>query len=207
MTSEQSSSAAHYLCTPPGIFRVNLRLPALPPNVVRETNSETFRRLGHDLSVIDRHELSAVTAHRLYLPNGGSSHSSWGYGLEAARDRATNEILVLFRNDEEDGTERTLRWLPLSTLCTVRQAEVSYQAYYRGPSEEVMRAILHVFHDAFAFAADSNWSYVKRLEFYHSFPFEELSTTEAVYRFRPVLFSCSAFTNSVDIDISPPKCE
>ena len=102
---------------------------------------------------------------------------------------------------------RSLRWLPLSALCTVKQAELSYQALYRGPSEEVMRAILHLFHDAFAFAADTEWSVVKRMEFYHIFPFEELSTVEAVHRFRPVLFRCPAFTDNIDIDVTPPKSE
>ena len=85
--------------------------------------------------------------------------------------------------------------------------KIFFNATYEGPSEEVMHAILHVFHDAFEFADDTNWSYVKRLEFYHSFPFEELSTVNAVHRFRPVLFGCPAFTESIDVDISPPKNE
>ena len=78
---------------------------------------------------------------------------------------------------------------------------------YKGPTEDVIRAILYVFHDAFEFAADTNWSYVKRLEFYHSFPFEELSTVGAVHRFRPVLFGRPAFTDSIDVDMTPPKSE
>ena len=188
------------------MFVDDLRLPSVPPNDVRETNPETLRWLGYDLAAIDSQKLTAVDGYHLYLPVDGE-RSSWGYGLEAARVNTTNEILVLFRNDEEEGIRRSLRWLPLSMLCTVKQAKLSYQVPYKGPTEEVMRAFLHVFRDAFEFAADTNWSYVKRLEFYHSFPFEELPTADAVHRFRPVLFGCPAFTESRDVDITPPKSE
>jgi len=183
-----------------------LQLPALPPGTVRETNSETLCRLGHDLNSISRRVLSAVGAYRMYLPSN-NERSSWGYVLEAARVNNTDEILVLFRNDEGGGIARSLRWLPLSSLCTMTQAIASYQVSYEGPAEEVMWAILHVFHSVFEFATDTNWSYVKRLEFYHSFPFEQLPTVNAVYRFRPVLFGYPAFTESIDVDISPPKSE
>ena len=179
MTPDHNHNPTLYLLGPPGMFGDDeLHLPALPPGTVRETNSETLRRLGHDLSLISRQELSAVGAYRLYLPVDGE-RSSWGYVLEAARVSTTNEVLLLFRNDEGDGIARSLRWLPLSLLCTVTQAKVSYQVSYEGPAEEVMWAILHVFHDAFEFATDTNWSYVKRLEFYHSFPFEGLPTVDA----------------------------
>ena len=207
MTSDSSRDGFRFLCTPSaGIFGNDIQLPALPMNVVRETNLETFHRLGHDLAIINLQELSALTAYRLYLPDDGG-RSSWGYCLEAARNEMTDEVVVLFRNDEEEGLVRTLRWLPFSMLCTVKQAEVSYKAQYKGPSEEVMRAILYLFHDVFAFAADTDWSYMKRMEFYHFFPFEELVTAEAVHSFRPILFRCPAFANSVDIDLSPPKSE
>ena len=92
-------------------------------------------------------------------------------------------------------------------LCTVKEAELSYQVPYKGPTEEVMHAILYVFHDAFEFAADTNWSYVKRLESHHSFPFEELPMVDIEHHFRPVLFGCPAFTESIDIDITPPRSE
>ena len=60
-----------------------------------------------------------------------------------------------------------------------------------------MREILEVFRDVFEFAAAANWSHEKRLEFYLSFPFEDLTTKEAVQAFRPVLFGCSAFEDFV----------
>eukprot|EP00590_Aulacoseira_subarctica_P004778 CAMPEP_0172424772 /NCGR_PEP_ID=MMETSP1064-20121228/28116_1 /TAXON_ID=202472 /ORGANISM="Aulacoseira subarctica , Strain CCAP 1002/5" /LENGTH=187 /DNA_ID=CAMNT_0013167153 /DNA_START=95 /DNA_END=658 /DNA_ORIENTATION=+ len=187
------------------MFSQDLLLPPATPNAVRETNLETLRRLGHDLSLIEKGELTALDSYRLYLPVDGQR--SWGYGLEAARVSTMSEVLVLFRNDEEEGIMRSLRWLPLSMLCTVKQAQLSYQVPYKGPTEEVMRAILHVFRDTVEFAADTTWSYVKRLELYHSFPFEELPTTDAVHMFRPVLFGCPAFTESRDVDITPPKSE
>jgi len=64
-----------------------------------------------------------------------------------------------------------------------------------------------VFRDAFEFAADTNWLNVKRLEFYHSFPFEEFPTMDAVHRFHPVFFGCPAFTESIDVDITHPNSE
>lgn len=195
MTPESNHNAVMFQCGLSAVFGDELPLPPVPPNSVRETNVETLRRLYHDLAAISRQELTALGAYRLYLPVDGGQ-ASWGYGLEAARSPATNGILVLFRKDEEDGAVRSLRWLPFSSLCTVNQAWISYHEPYRGPTEKVMHAILHVFE----FAVDTNWSYVKRLEFYHSFPFEELPTVDAVHRFRPILFGCPAFTQSIDID-------
>ena len=116
-------------------------------------------------------------------------------------------MLVLFQSDEEEGREKTLRWLPLSSVCTKKQAVLSYQVEYLGPKEEVLFEILRLIRDAFEFAADTDWSYQKKLEFYHAFPFEELRTREAVHKFRPILFGCPAFTESIDIDKTPPKSE
>ena len=155
---------------------------------------------------IDRGELTALDAYRLYLPTDEDG-STWGFCLEAARITKTNDIMVLFRNDEEGGKEKKLRWLPLSSLCTKNQASLSYQVEYTGPTEEVMFEILRLIRDAFEFAADTDWYYQKRLEFYHAFPFEELHTREAVHKFRPVLFSCRAFTESIYIDKTTPKNE
>ena len=39
---------------------------------------------------------------------------------------------------------RSLCWLPLSLLSTLNQAKVSYQVPYKGLSEKVLRAVLHV---------------------------------------------------------------
>ena len=49
------------------------------------------------------------------------------------------------------------------------------------------------FRDVFEFALKTNWSYDKRIEFYHSFPFEELPTLRSVTAFRRTLVSCPAF--------------
>ena len=67
-----------------------------------------------------------------------------------------------------------------------------------------MFEILHLICDVFEFAADTDWSYHKRLEFYHAFQFEELQTREAVHEFRPILFSCPTFTESIDVGKTPP---
>jgi len=191
---------------PQYMFQYDLALPSAPTNSLRESNAETLRRLGHDLSCIEREELSALDAYRLFgkMSNGTPS---WGYCLEAASVPETREVFVLMRSDETATMERTLQWVSLSALQTRKQVERSGDVAYSGPSEEVMHAILHLFRDAFEIAADTNWSYTKRLEFYLSFPFEELSTVGAVHRFRAVLFSCPAFAESLDIDISPPRSE
>jgi long-subunit fatty acid transport protein len=138
------------------------------------------------------------------MTDGGPS---WGYCLEAATVPETREIFVLMRSDETATMARTLQWVSLSTLQTRKQVEHSSDVTYSGPSEEVMQAILRLFRDAFEFAVDTNWSYTKRLEFFHSFPFEELCTVDAVHKFRPVLFGCPAFTDSIDVDLTPPKDE
>jgi hypothetical protein len=56
----------------------------------------------------------------------------------------------------------------------------------------------------FEFAVADSWSYYKRLEFYHAFPFEELTSKEAVMAFRPVLFGGPAFA---DYERAYPECE
>jgi hypothetical protein len=67
-----------------------------------------------------------------------------------------------------------------------------------------MVEVLLVFCDVFEHAAESNWSYEKRMEYYHSFPFEEFMTKEDVMAFRPVLFGCPAFA---DFEFVFPECE
>jgi hypothetical protein len=188
------------------MFTQDLLLPSAPPNAKRETNLETLRRLCRDLALINEGELIALDAYRL-IRKTEDGMSSWGYCCETAREENTNEIFVLIRTDGTDTVERALNWVPLSQLQTRKHAQLFCEIAYEGPTEEVMQAILYLIRDAFEFAADTNWSYRKRLEFYHSFPFEELLTMEAVHKFRPVLFGCPAFTQSIDIDISPPKSE
>ena len=137
------------------MFVDDLRFPAEPSDAVKEANEEILRRLDHDLCRINRQELTALDAYRLYLPVDNAS-SSWGYALEAARIATTNDVWVLFRNDEDEGILGSLRRLPLSTLCTIKQAELSYQVTYNGPPEDVVHAILTLFRDAFVFAADTS---------------------------------------------------
>jgi len=62
-----------------------------------------------------------------------------------------------------------------------------------GPAEDVMHEIVALFRDVFEFVMESNWSYEKHLEFYHSFKFEEMSTKEDLMPFHQVLFGCPAF--------------
>jgi hypothetical protein len=58
-----------------------------------------------------------------------------------------------------------------------------------------MIEILQLLSEVFEYAVADSWSYRKRLEFYHTFPFDDLKTKDAVQAFRPVLFGCSAFAN------------
>jgi len=191
--ADHNYNAALRLYGPPAMVAGDMQLPSEPRNAVVETNRETLFRLGRELALIGREELTAVDAYRLYLP-AACNQSMWGYCVEAARVVDTNEILVFFRSDEDEYYDRTLRWIPLSRLCTRKQAQASYQVQYIGPAEEVMYEILQLFRDVFEVSAGRNWSYQKRVEFYHSFPFEELNTKEEVLAFRPTLFGCPAFT-------------
>lgn len=182
---------------------LHLPLPSEPPNAVVESNEEILRRLGHDLTGIDNGELSAIDAYRLFL-HADSNHPTWGYCLEAARNRVTNEIQVLFRRDKGAlNEEGFLDWVPLSSFYTQTQA-LACNVTYVGPTEEVMWEILELFRDVFECALKTNWSFEKRIEFYHSFPFDELPTREAVYAFRRTLFGCPAFA---DIEYTFPEIE
>ena len=169
-------------------------LPTEPPNAVIESNAEILRRLGHDLTGIDNGELSAIDAYRLYL-HADSDHPTWGYCLEVARERDTNDIQVLFRSDEGAlDDERFLDWIPLSSFYTRKQA-LAVNVSYVGPPEEVVWELLELLRDVYECALITNWSFERRVKFYHSVPFEELSTREAVYLFRSTLFSCPSFAN------------
>ena len=172
----------------------DLQLPSEPPNAEVETNEEILRRLGHDLTAIDNGELTAVDAYRLYL-HADSASPTWGYWLEAARDIDTNEVQVLFRSDVRYIDDfRFLDWVPLSSFYTRRQA-LAVNVSYVGPTDDVVWEMLELFRDIFECALKTDWSFEDRIMFYHAFPFEELSTREAVYAFRPILFSCPLFAN------------
>ena len=130
------------------MFSNDLQLPSEPHGAVRETNEETLRRLSRDLTTIANKEHKALDICRLYM-HGDDTQATWGYCLEAAHVNTTNEMLILFRNDETEGVERTLRWLPLSALCTKRHAQTYYQVPYTGPSEEVIYEALQIFQKEF----------------------------------------------------------
>ena len=180
---------------------VHVFLPSEPPNARVESNEEILRRLGHDLTGIDNGDLSAIDAYRLYL-HADSDHPTWGYCLEAAHDIDTEEIQVLFRSDKENlDDEGFLDWIPLSSFYT-RQQALACNVSYVGPAEEVVWEVLELFRDVFECAWKSNWTYAQRIEFYYSFPFEELSSREAVYVFRSSLFRCPAFA---DVEYTFPE--
>jgi hypothetical protein len=190
-SSEPNYNAAMYLYEPPAMFQEELKLPPKPCNAMTETNDEILRRLSHDLTSITNEELSAVNGYRMFRHAGGDC-PSWGYCLESARVENSEEILILFRKDEEIHEERFLDWLPLSNFHTFEQA-MHYDVAHVGPTEEALQEILELFRDVFEFAMKTEWSYEKRIEFYHSFPFEELPTRKSVMAFRRTLFSCPAF--------------
>jgi hypothetical protein len=168
----------------------------MPASALCETNRETLERLEHDLTLIDNNQLSEADSYRL-LGHDELDCPFWGYGVEAARMENSRDILVLMRSNELATVEKTLRWVPLSKLYTRKQALLFYDVTdTEGPTEEAMFEILELFRDVFEYAVADSWSYHKRLEFYHAFPFEELTSKEAVMAFRPVLLGCSAFADS-----------
>eukprot|EP00590_Aulacoseira_subarctica_P006175 CAMPEP_0172420794 /NCGR_PEP_ID=MMETSP1064-20121228/7127_1 /TAXON_ID=202472 /ORGANISM="Aulacoseira subarctica , Strain CCAP 1002/5" /LENGTH=163 /DNA_ID=CAMNT_0013160907 /DNA_START=251 /DNA_END=742 /DNA_ORIENTATION=+ len=163
-----------------------------------------MERLECDLTLIGNSQLSAADSYRL-MGYDELDRQFWGYGVEAARADGSAEVLVLMRSDEEFSVDKVLRWMPLSKLYTRKQALLFYDVTdTEGPSEDAMLEILELFRDVFEFAVGAMWGYEKRLEFYHAFPFEELTTKEAVVAFRPVLFGCPAFA---DLDVVFPECE
>eukprot|EP00590_Aulacoseira_subarctica_P009092 CAMPEP_0172414892 /NCGR_PEP_ID=MMETSP1064-20121228/1498_1 /TAXON_ID=202472 /ORGANISM="Aulacoseira subarctica , Strain CCAP 1002/5" /LENGTH=209 /DNA_ID=CAMNT_0013151755 /DNA_START=71 /DNA_END=700 /DNA_ORIENTATION=- len=201
---DHNYNAALRLFGSPSMFASDLRLPAMPPNAVGESNWETLVRLGEDLTLITDDQLSALDSYRLF-GHDEMGQPFWGYGVESARVGIAKEIVVLMRSDEQGDTDRALRWMPLAKLYTRKQARLIYQVLdTESPTEEAMHAILELFRDVFECAVETNWTYEKRLEFYHSFPFEELSTREAVVDFRRVLLGCAAFA---DFEYKFPECE
>jgi len=173
------------------MFQENLKLPPKPYNARTETNAEILRQLSRDLTSIDDLDLSAIEGYRVYR-HAGTEQPSWGYCLESARVEDANEDLILFRKDEEIHEERFLDWVPLSSCYTLEQAK-NYDVSYAGPSEEILRSILELFRDVFEFAYRTHWSYDRRIEFYYSFPFEELPTLRSITAFRRTLFNCPTF--------------
>jgi len=201
--TDHNFNAALQLYGPPAMF-VDDVIPALPPNAVSETDRETLVRLKHDLAWIGEQQLSAADAYRMYGYDE-LDQPFWGYCVESARVDNSRDILVLMRSNEGQTRASTLQWMPMSKVYTRKHAHLLYKVVdTKGPAEDVMIEILRVFSEVFEYAVKDNWSYEKRLEFYHAFPFDELTTKEAVMAFRPVLFGCPAFA---DVEVRVPECE
>ena len=62
---DHNYNAALRLYGPFAMFSPDLQLPSKPHNSMTETNDETLRRLGHDLTGIDCEELSSIDTYRL----------------------------------------------------------------------------------------------------------------------------------------------
>mmetsp|Transcript_1187 Transcript_1187/g.1822 ORF Transcript_1187/g.1822 Transcript_1187/m.1822 type:complete len:141 (+) Transcript_1187:545-967(+) len=117
----------------------------------------------------------------------------WGYCVESAQVDNPRDILVLMRSNGGRCHASKLQWMSMSKVYTRKHAHLRYGVVdTEGPAEDVMIEILQLLRDVFEYAVEDNWSYEKRMEFYHAFPFEDLSTKEAVIAFRPVLFDCPA---------------
>ena len=168
-----------------------LKLPAKPPGARTESNEEILRQLSNDLSVFGSEELTAKQGYRVYR-HTGTANPSWGYCLELAKIEASDENLILFRKDKEVHEDLFLDWIPVSNIYTFKNSKLHYVPYI-GPTEDVLHEILELFRDVFEFAMKNNWSYEERIEFYHSFPFEDLSTKRSVKAYRRTLFSSPAF--------------
>ena len=88
------------------MFTHELRLPSMPSGAVREPNREMLNRLGHDLTLIDNQQLSAVDSYQMFGYDE-FDHPFWRYCVESAGISVTNEILVLICSDVEGDNENT----------------------------------------------------------------------------------------------------
>ena len=90
---------------------------------------------------------------------------------------STKEIFMLMRSNDVLTGASFLQWLPMSRAFTKKHAHLLFKVVdTQGPSEDVMLDILQLFSEVIEYAVENGWSYEKRLEFYHSFPFDELNT-------------------------------
>ena len=119
----------------------------------------------------------------------GRNQWAWGYCVESASVKSPRDILVLMRVVEGRARNVTLRLLSMSKVHTRKNACLLYGVVdAEGPAEDMMIEILKVLHDAFECAVEDGWSYKRRLRSYHDFPFEDLSSVEAVRAFHSILF-------------------
>ena len=178
---------------PPAMFSSDV-VPALPSNAVTESNRVTLDRLNHDLKWISEDFLAAGDSYRLY-GHDEFDRPFWGYCLETACRNETREIFVLMRSTDEMTQASILRWWPMERFYTRKHAHLLHKVIdVNGPAEDVLIEILQLLREVFEYAVEDDWSYEKRMEFYHAFPFDELTTKESVRAFRPELFGCPAFT-------------
>ena len=73
-----------------------------------------------------------------------------------------------------------------------------------GNASYAMYEILELFCEVFVYAVETNWTYEKRIHFYHAFPFKELTTKDAVMAFHSVLVGCRAFA---DFELKGSECD
>mmetsp|Transcript_1190 Transcript_1190/g.1826 ORF Transcript_1190/g.1826 Transcript_1190/m.1826 type:complete len:197 (+) Transcript_1190:364-954(+) len=168
-------NAVLHLYSPPAMI-VNDIVPTLPPNAVTETNRVTLTRLKHDLVLVEEQLLSAADAYRMYVCNGHDP-PFWGYVVESAQVDGPRDILVLMRGNTGLTRGTTLQWMSMSKVFTRKHAYLREKVIdVEGPAEDVMIAMLQLLRDVFEYAVEGNWSYEKRMEFDHAFPFDELIT-------------------------------
>ena len=186
-------------------------VPMLPLNAIKETNQETLVRLKQDLEWISDGALSAGDEYRIagdeYRMFAHDEHGQpfWGYLVETAQVDSPREMHVLMRSNEGRACAAVLQWMPMERVHTRKNAQLLYKVVDADcPDEDVVCEILRLLQDAFEYAVEDNWSYEKRMEFYHAFPFEELRTKEDVLAFRPVLFNCPAFSGP---ELQAPESE
>ena len=129
----------------------------------------------------------------------------WGYCIESACIAESKEIFMLMHITSELTQARMLHWMPMEKLFTRKHAHLVYKVFdVYGPGDVVMMEILQLLEEVFEYAVRDEWSYEKRMKFYHSVPFDELDTAEAVEAFQPILFGSPTF---FDVEKVVPEAE
>ena len=85
-----------------------------------ETNFEALVRIGRELDLIENQQVSSAVEMYRRFGFDENDRPYWGYCVESACNNFTNESLLLIRSEEEDGVERTLRWVPRDSVYTWR---------------------------------------------------------------------------------------
>jgi len=201
--AELNYNVALHLYGPPAMFLSNI-IPALPDGAETENNRETLERLRHDCRLSMEGVLSAGDLYR-FFGYDENERPFWGYCVESACVAETKEIFMLMRSNSDLTQASVLRWMPMEKLFTRKHAHLVYGVFdVYGPGDVVMLELLHLLEEVFEYAVRDNWSYEKRLEFYHAFPFDGFYTKEAVEEFRPILFGNPAF---FDVERVVPEAE